>query len=338
MPSVIPQRWLLACRRSISRAQLALDSLRSQGFEDLADELAPRVCANAALGRMMDHEIRAAIALYSLYFATSRTAALRHANGPGPPSANTPAIADKADRKAVDRMLGSNEIAPQEDVDRVQDLLKTFAAANFPMNAFAAWANSRRQYNEIRRFVRPYRLHNRITLGYARRQIAKARAAARKAMAALSPQHADYAANVRAWLDFLDVEESHMTPPSIKCSPRTRDQYLSIFHDDCSGWANITPTTSWASSGNSITSAGGIFRSLSGPKKTHWSSPSEKQAATLLPVRPAGKSSRTNALTNSRSRRTFSRPVEMCRVIVFPNGPRTLPWEPSSSMHQYGLI
>jgi hypothetical protein len=144
-----------------------------------------------------------------------------------------PAIADEADRKAVGRMLLWDRMEPQEDVGRVQDLLDTFAAADFPMNAFSLWAQSRRQYNEIRRYVRPYRLQNRTTLGYARRQIAKSRAAARKAMAALSGAHETYAANVQAWLDFLDVEEAHMTPPSARCSRRTDEQWLGLFHDGC---------------------------------------------------------------------------------------------------------
>jgi hypothetical protein len=229
-----PSAMAARIRHSTRHAQLALASLRSQGYAKLAEELAPRVSASAALGKMVDHEILAGIALYSLYFATSRATALRAIRtGLDHLRQMVPAVADEADRKAVARMLGWDKISPQEDVDRVQDLLDTFYDADFPMNAFASWAQSRRQYNEIRRFVRPYRLHNRITLGYARRQIAQARTSARKALAALAPRHMAYATNVKAWLDFLDIEEAHMTPPSAKCSPRTREQYMDLFHDDC---------------------------------------------------------------------------------------------------------
>jgi hypothetical protein len=229
-----PAAMAARIRQSIRQAQSALDGLRSQGFGGLADDLAPRVRHNAALGRLADGEIRAAIELYSLYFATSRRAALR-ALRKGLDHLRTlaPAIADPADRKAISRMLLWDKMEPQEDADRVQDLLDTFSAADFPMNAFSLWAQSRREYNEIRRYVRPYRLHNRTTLGYARRQLAKSRAAARKALAVLSGSDATYAANVQAWLDFLDVEESHMTPPSARCSGRTADQYLGLFHDGC---------------------------------------------------------------------------------------------------------
>jgi hypothetical protein len=222
-------------RQSIRQAQLALDALRSQGFASLAADLAPRVGHNAALGQLVDHEIRAGIELYSLYFPTTRSAALRAVRkGLDHLRQMAPAIADQADGKAVERMLLWDKLAPQEDVARVEDLLATLSAAEFPMSAFAFWAQSRREYNEIRRYVRPYRLHNRTTLDYARRQIAKSRTAARKALAALSADHADdYAANVQGWLDFLDVEESHMTPPSAACGLRTRDQHLALFHDDC---------------------------------------------------------------------------------------------------------
>ena len=227
-----PKHMADLIRKSVERSEAAIKKLRAAGAGKIADELVADVKANAMLGWYTYHEILAAIDLYSLYFAKTKPAMLKALGKGLAQLLHLPAvIKDPEGLKIMSRSLYWDEVNPDVDIAPVRGLLATMQKADFPMDAFGHYVESHRQYNEIRRYVRAYHKQNDITLGYARKQIAKAQAEGRKAKDLLGDASGSYAANVQAWLDYLDAELAHMAPPATTCG----DQPLfhSLFHDDC---------------------------------------------------------------------------------------------------------
>jgi len=222
-------------RKHARESEAGLRSYARIAGAEAAAKLAPYIQQNALLAQYAGGEIRAGIALYSLYFARTRGALLAAAKkGLAELEAVAKLVPDRAskDFKVVLRVTMLN-LNPDIEIALARELLMCLNGESFPVAAFVDYVASRRQYNEIRRVIRPYRLHDQTSLGHARQCLAKALASADAALAGLrAPEHADFAAHVWSWRDYLVYERQNMTPPQATCNG-SGGQFLQLRHDDC---------------------------------------------------------------------------------------------------------
>jgi len=222
-------------QKCIRESEEALRAYKRTAGTDAAAKLAPYIQQNALLGRYVGGEIKAAMAWYSLYFARTRAGLLDAATrGLAELEAVARLVLDRTSAafKVVRRVTMLN-LDPDTEIGLARELLQHLQEKSFPLAAFAAYAASRRHYNEIRRVIRPFRLHDQTSLGHARRCLKKALASADSALAGLqAPEHAEFAANVRRWRDYLVYERQGLTPPQVICDG-SQGQFLQLRHDDC---------------------------------------------------------------------------------------------------------
>jgi hypothetical protein len=223
---------LLAKHSKASAA--ALKKYERLAGKEKADELAPHLRNNAALAAYAREEILAGIAMYPLYFATSKAAmvaalkkGLKHLR------ALPPILEDKAALKSMMRVVMFNRLDPKFEIRAVEDLLATIQAARFPMAAMRDYVESRRVYNETRRWIRPQREFDQAAIEHIVRQHKKAIAKAEGALRQLAaPADAPLAAGVRAWLEFLESELAATVPPTAVCG-REPGEFHRFRHDHC---------------------------------------------------------------------------------------------------------
>ncbi|MCY3020391.1 MAG: hypothetical protein NTW87_15335 [Planctomycetota bacterium] len=222
-------------QKCIRESEEALRAYGRTAGSDAATKLAPYIQQNALLGRYVGGEVKAAMALYSLYFARTRAGLLAAATkGLAELEAVARLVLNRTSTafKVVRRVTMLN-LNPDIEIGLARELLQHLKEKSFPPAAFAAYAASRRHFNEIRRVIRPFRLHDQTSLGHARRCLQKALAGADAALAGLqAPQHEKFAANVRRWRDYLLYEQQGMTPPRITCDDSS-GPLLQLRHDDC---------------------------------------------------------------------------------------------------------
>jgi hypothetical protein len=172
--------------------------------------------------------------MYPLYFATSKAAmvaalkkGLKHLR------ALPPILEDKAALKSMMRVVMFNRLDPKFEIRAVEDLLATIQAARFPMAAMRDYVESRRVYNETRRWIRPQREFDQAAIEHIVRQHKKAIAKAEGALRQLAaPADAPLAAGVRAWLEFLESELAATVPPTAVCG-REPGEFHRFRHDHC---------------------------------------------------------------------------------------------------------
>jgi hypothetical protein len=214
----------------------SLAALRRAGGKMAAARLEPYLRQNAVLGRYISREIRAAIHLYAIYFAkTPAAVAAAIRDGLAELKAAAALIPDRdhADARNLRRAL-MLDIDPAVEIALAEELRRFWKPGQVPMVAFAEWVASHRHYNEIRRLIRPHRLHGEPSLREARRRLDAARAAAEKALAALGEtRHAALRANVAAWRDYLVQARAETVRPAAVCAPEEGTPWLPLHHDDC---------------------------------------------------------------------------------------------------------
>lgn len=205
--------------------------------KDLAARLKGHLEQNAVLGRYIAHEIRAGIHLYSIYFAKSKAAivgALR--KGLAELQAMVPIVADPSSRryKIMHRVMMFDALKPQMLAQEVRETLACVEAADFPIEAFTAFIDSHRLYNENRRIIRPYRKVNQIVLELVRKRLDQAAGRAQEALAALNDRKFEALAdNVKSWIWFLQNEKARTIPPKMVVSTELEAQPQPLQHDDC---------------------------------------------------------------------------------------------------------
>jgi len=222
---------------NIARANRSFDAYRREAGDAAADALAPYLRRNLMFGEYVAREIRAAIQLYSIYFAKSRPAIIT-ALRKGLEELNGLAVlaADRsgADFKSVARASLLSRLNPDPEIGEAQDMLRLAQTQDFPMPAYRAWLDSRRMYNEIRRVVRPNRKHVPATRRHIDVCLAAAVERAEACLRLLNrPALAGYVVHVQAWLDFLHDEQKHTQPPSITCPGKPSDNWQDLHHDHC---------------------------------------------------------------------------------------------------------
>ncbi|KPL03061.1 MAG: hypothetical protein AMK75_01945 [Planctomycetes bacterium SM23_65] len=228
-----PKKMAGLLKKNIGASFTALARFRKVAGKRQADRLATYVRRNAAVGEFVRREILAAIQLYGIYFARTKRAVIsRLRNGLVEYEALRAAVRMKPQKSAhVRRAMLLDRFEPDRPIKLLRQVLRAVERTDFPMAAYRDYLASRREYNEIRRVLRAMRCHNRKSVGYAVKQLKAAITHATDSLAALdAPRHRKLAANVRAWLDFLEMELGRTKPPKAVC-PKTPGAWLSMFWD-----------------------------------------------------------------------------------------------------------
>jgi hypothetical protein len=230
-----PRRIASELDRQTRRADAAVRRFERLAGRAQTAALRRYVAHNALLAECVRHEILAARALYALYFARQprrlrdgSAAGLRHLR-----RLTALLACDPGARKSLDRVFMIRLDPAGREVPPVRELARVLRRPGLPAPAFAAYVESHRHYNEIRRTVRPQRLHTPATLAVARAQLTRARAAATDALTLLSASgDARCSARVREWIAFLDHEQRHMRPPRARCDAAPGAS-IPLVHDHC---------------------------------------------------------------------------------------------------------
>jgi len=231
-----PARIAALLERNVRQSRAALAAYRRTAGHAAAARLEPYIRQNVLVGEYVACEIRAARQLYSLYFARNRAAAARaireglaelRAAARLVPHRTAPAF------KQLVRVTMIN-MNPDVEIRLAEELLRSWTTGRFPMPAFAAYAESHRQFNEIRRVIRPGRAHGPAHICYARRCLAAAQRSTDAAIALLERAgDAERAGLVRTWREYLDQVRKGTTPPQATCDGRDGTPLLPLHHDDC---------------------------------------------------------------------------------------------------------
>ena len=215
-PGAVAKRLQKAARDAVQ----ALRAYERAAGAEAAAKLAPFIRNNAVVAEYAAREIRAAIAMYPLFFARTRAsmvAGLKKGLAELEPLAKLVANRTSPECKMLFRVT-MIELDPKIEIALARALLEDLQTKSFPQTALTAYVASRRNYNEIRRVIRPFRSHNQKTLEHARICLKKALACADAALAGLqAPENAEFARNVGLWRDYLIFEQQGLTPPAITC-------------------------------------------------------------------------------------------------------------------------
>ena len=222
--------------RHARRSQAALAAYGRSAGKAAAAKLEPYIARNAVVGEYVRREIRAALALYSLYYP-SRPASVGRALRKGLDELKAAAalIPDRKDPayKQCARSL-MLDIKPEVEIALAEELLAAWTSVKSPWVAFCAYVESHRQYNEIRRVIRPFRPNGTAHLRQARRCLDEALRSADASLSALAaPAHEMYRTNVGHWRDYLIAAQAELIPPSAACDGRDGTPLLPLHHDDC---------------------------------------------------------------------------------------------------------
>ncbi len=228
--------------RNVEISRVSLGNYRRLVGRKVADELETYLERNAALGKYVQGEILAAVHLYGVYFAASKTvviSALRKGLSeleriaPLVAERNSPTV--RSMERATIMFAGYGyRLSPLPLIESVRECLELCERPDWPMKAYAEYPESRRIYNEIRRTVRPIREHGARVLTHARKLLrASARAAERSLSSLAAPQHQDLAANVRLWRQYVENELARTVPPAAICPDRPIGTFLPLQHDHC---------------------------------------------------------------------------------------------------------
>jgi hypothetical protein len=213
-----PRKLADLLAKNIKAADKALARYKALAGKEKGEALATYVKNNACMGGYFEYQIRAAIELYSLYFATSKAAmTARLKKGIAYLEKLPGFVADEAAKKDMLRVtMFFSGFRPQDEIKWARELLAAMESQKFPMAALVSFIQSHRQYNEIRRLLRPGRQNVPEIIEYAQEQLGKAIAAAQKSLAHLQGwSDESFARNVRGWLEYLQQELAFSKPPRL---------------------------------------------------------------------------------------------------------------------------
>ncbi len=200
------------------KALAALASYRRLVGDAAADLLERHMKPDVVLGEYVACELRAAVHLYGIYFATSKAQVVSRLR-----SGLTELRGVKESMQQPEEVLKvvlrdfmfDLSWGPDREIALASETLSAVESTDFPAAAFAAYVGSRREYNEIRRVCRAAREQNERTLAFAAGQFKAAMRLAKQSLKLLRDDAwRGLAANVESWLAFLESEFAAMTPPS----------------------------------------------------------------------------------------------------------------------------
>ncbi|HEY3320609.1 MAG TPA: hypothetical protein VGP72_09105 [Planctomycetota bacterium] len=230
-------------RQSARTAEASLRAYTRLAGKAAGGKLAPYVKQNLLLAEYVASEIEVGVALYSMYFAKTRAGMLAAAKaGLARLEYIAPLISDRSSApvKTLLRMTMLN-LDPNVEIKLCRELVRQLKQKSIPMNALVKYVASRREYNEIRRVIRPFRRHDHKSLGHARACLKRALAHAESALQDLqAPGLIKFSENVARWRDYLLYEQRGLSSPRISLPPpqdfRLSDSRLQtqvLRHDDC---------------------------------------------------------------------------------------------------------
>ncbi len=199
----------------------------------LGAEWVEAVRSNASLATVCGHDILAGIALFRLYFPATQGVYLRAVDA---------AIRHLAAIDREVRLHGSPAVhmqepyAPQADIAALQRL-RRYLARGYPRGIFACYVRSVKCYNDIRRFVRPWRMWSPATLRRAGRLLEEARGLASEARSA-AREGTPWAERMDAWCAFLEQVCAAHTPPRMTVGADWAP-WQPLVHDNCFGYGGF---------------------------------------------------------------------------------------------------
>jgi len=222
--------------KNVQQSRRSLAAYRRVAGDNAATKLAPYIEQNAVTGEYIRHEILAAVQLYSLYFPKSRaTVASALCRGIAELKAAAALIQDR--KGAAYRQLKRTtmlDINPDVELGLAQELLPYWTGGQAPLRAFAAYAESHRRFNEIRRQIRPFRQLGPAHLRCARQCLNGAIQSAGDALALLDVTPCGTChANVQRWRDYLEILRRETYAPQAVCEGETGTPLLPLHHEDC---------------------------------------------------------------------------------------------------------
>ncbi len=220
-----PARIAAAIEADCRRATHALARLRRSDpptFRRLRDPAG----ANLVSARRAALEIRTAIAAYAIYFCKTRAAARARVREAIRYAAQDRALA----RQGVTKRERCWHTGMQPSVLRnLKTLKRHLEEGCFRPSAFEAFMASRREYNEIRRTIRGYRLHDASSLRLVRKHLRKALAQADAALRL--DEGGRHREPVMAWREFVAGELEHTNLPGLTLTPGAAVGDLPLFRD-----------------------------------------------------------------------------------------------------------
>lgn len=233
-----PQKLADLLKANIDKSFKALATYRKLAGEQAAAALEPYIKQNALFGQYVRHEILSAIDMYSIYFARTKPAVVAALNK-GLAQLKAAALMqppkDSPECRIMNRVaLLPDGLSPYPEINEAVELLDLLEKTDFPMPAFVAYVESRRQFNEIRRILRPLRERNAQRMKFAAGQFKKAIAAARKSLALLKgDKYAALARNVGNWLAYLERELKRTKSPQATVGSQAGVEFMPLYHEDC---------------------------------------------------------------------------------------------------------
>jgi hypothetical protein len=212
-----PKKIAALLAKNMKAADKALARYKALAGKEKGEALAWYIKMNACMGGYFEYQIRAAIELYSMYFATSKAAMVSKLRKGIAYLDKLPALVkDGAVASDMVRVTMFNCFKPQEEAKWARELLAAIESEKFPMAALVSFIQSHKHYNEIRRIIRPYRQNVAEVMDYAQEQLCKSIAASQKCLAHLQGwRDESFARNVRGWLEFVQEELAFSKPPRL---------------------------------------------------------------------------------------------------------------------------
>jgi hypothetical protein len=189
-------------------------------------------------GMRVNYEIRAAAEVYRLFFVKSRQAAGKAIDRAVAHLRDIFPHIRRTDDHSARRLPLLEEADIEEDIKSLRALKLHIERRAFPFKAFAAYAESIRTYNEIRRTVRACKAVRSTETALIRRQLKAAIAAARRASTALRGKKvAGLKENIDRWRAYLKAELDGLKPPVYRVLPESRvpddEGFVQLSHDQC---------------------------------------------------------------------------------------------------------
>ena len=211
---------------------------------------------NYIMGMWASDEIIAGINLYKCYFSATKSEFVKNMKEGIKWLYRTKKTLDIKDPFVLKHVRWlpttySVKYEPQVFITPFEQVLRKVEERDFPFGAFRAFIESRRQFNEIRRELRPDEAHSRKSFAFALNQLSKSKKLAEKAIDLLSPvKHGNLISNVRDWINHLDYTAGRVQTPQIVCDSNSATvnkeaghlgqdicfRYGDYFHEDFDGF------------------------------------------------------------------------------------------------------
>ncbi|MFC1452857.1 hypothetical protein ACFLSJ_05875 [Verrucomicrobiota bacterium] len=235
-----PRAMAAMIRKSCESAVRHARQYRRLVGAEKGDRFLDCVIVNHASGMWGYHLIMAGIELYSVYFARTRAGVVRalekgleHLK-----QARRLELKDKYRARIARIYFYYTEANLTTEIKGVRRALSLVKNSSFPMRAYSAYLKSRREYNEIKRYIRAGHEHSPAWLRRAAAQLGRAARTAETALPMLQGSANNRLRQaVQSWIDFLAEERRQTAVPSMKCPREAKETSMTaLVHEQCFRW------------------------------------------------------------------------------------------------------